>query len=43
MLYFNKKLMQIKRDKKLQEAYDRADKAIKELFFVKREAWKKKS
>ncbi len=35
--------METKRDKKLQEAYDRASKALHELFFVKREVWKRKS
>ncbi len=29
------------KDKKLQEAYKKADKALQELFFRKREKWKK--
>jgi len=30
-----------KKNKKLQDAYTRADKALQELFFVKKETWKK--
>lgn len=33
--------MKKSQDIKLQEAYKKADKALQELFFVKKEKWKK--